>query len=192
MIRLTGGEWNGRKIKTPRGMQSRPSASRVREAFFDVLGNDIKDVDFFDFFAGSGAVGFEALSRGARYCTFVESVRSAVLCLRENIILLGCREQATVFPGHLPGWVRSGAFVPRMPAVVFIDPPYAGALAEKTMTALGELPIAWLECSCGVQTSRQKELPEKFGPWKLRKRYPHGDSALWMYDIATDLQGSGV
>lgn len=182
MIRLTGGEWNGRKIKTPKGMATRPSASRVREGLFDVLGVDVVDSDFYDLFAGSGAVGFEALSRGARHCTFLEAGRGAALCLRENVTLLDCKGRATVLSNPLPNWLKSPGFHPQIPAIIFLDPPYDTDLAEKTLETVAEHEIDWGESILAAQTNRKRNLDLLYGPWRLRKHYPHGDSALWIYE----------
>jgi len=182
MIRLTGGEWKGRKIKTPKGAATRPSAARVREGLFDALGEIVRGGDFYDLCAGSGAVGLEALSRGAAHCTFVESARAAMMCLRENIALLQCKARATCLPKSLPNWLRSPRFAPRPPAIVFLDPPYDSNLAGRTLEVLGELSISWQGSVCVAQTDRKTDLRESYGHWRLRKRYPHGDSALWIYE----------
>jgi 16S rRNA (guanine(966)-N(2))-methyltransferase RsmD len=182
MIRITGGEWKNRQLKTPKGMATRPSASRVREALFDVLGPDVRDSDFYDLFAGSGAVGFEALSRGARHCTFVEARNAALLVLRENVTLLNCRDRATCLPAHLPNWLKGPVFAPQSPVILFLDPPYATDDVDKTMEVLAQLDIPWQGAFCAVQTDRNRQMAETYGPWCLRKRYPHGDSALWMYE----------
>jgi 16S rRNA (guanine(966)-N(2))-methyltransferase RsmD len=181
MIRLTGGEWNGRKVKTPKGAATRPTSSRIREALFNVLGQDVLDRDFYDLFAGSGVVGFEALSRGARHCTFVEVARGAVQVLRANVMLLGCRDRATYIAVALPNWLRSPAFAPKPPVILFLDPPYDTELAEKTLHTLADLSVPWDGSICTVQAARGRQLAPAYGPWRLGKTYPHGDSVLWVY-----------
>ena len=185
MIRIIGGKWKGRKLRTPKGPATRPTPARVREALFDVLGDTVSEGTFYDFFAGSGAVGLEALSRGAPRAVFLETARPAVAALRANIELLGCGERALCVTKRLPGWIESPEFDPvdSNPPVFFLDPPYGQALAEPALLALARRANGLKEALCAAQTEKGEILGEAYGPWRLKKRYPHGDSALWLYEI---------
>jgi 16S rRNA (guanine966-N2)-methyltransferase len=185
MIRITGGEFKGRKLKSPEGWTTRPTPSRVRESLFDVLGDAVENCEFFDLYAGCGAVGFEALSRGARRVVFVESSRRAVAALKANFDILGVKDRTRLVVKELPHYLQTDEFAPEPPAIVFADPPYREGLAEETLAALAERPMNWGPDSvCVVQTEKECRLMECCGPWLLRKRYVHGDSALWVYDPA--------
>ena len=130
-VRIIGGQWRGRKLIAPKGLKTRPTSSRVREALFNVLGAEIRDVLFCDFFAGSGAVGLEALSRGAGKAIFVESARPALTALRRNIEMVQCEDQAGVIGKELPralGLV--GCHLTEQPAMLFFDPPYHENLCQ--------------------------------------------------------------
>jgi len=191
VIRITAGEFKGRKLKTPKGLSTRPSPARLREALFDVLGRAVEGCVFFDLFAGSGAVGLEALSRGAVRAIFVECARDPIATIRENLAILGCADRANCLPHRLPGWFGSPAWTSfcrgEAPIVFFLDPPFQQNLALATMEALAQAvtqaPNPIRLAACAVQTEKKAVLADAYGPWRLRKRYPHGDSALWLYDV---------
>ena len=87
-LRVLGGKFRGRLLQSPRGSQTRPTTSMLRKAVFDILQNSIEDFRFLDLFAGSGAMGIEALSRGAKHATFVESHKDALRCINANLATL--------------------------------------------------------------------------------------------------------
>ncbi len=123
-MRITGGEQGGRVIAVPKGRDIRPTQDRVREALFDILAPELVGADFLDLFAGSGAVGLEALSRGARRVVFVESNRRHLDVLKGNLAALGAPPDAveTVCADAYRYLARaSGASF----SIVFADPPYA-------------------------------------------------------------------
>lgn len=122
MLRIVGGEWRGQRIRAPRTERVRPTAERVREAIFDLLGQRLDGQRVLDLYAGSGALGIEALSRGAAHATFVERDRTVAQLIRANLEQLAALPRSTVLQADVT------AFVAR-PAgerfdVVFADPPY--------------------------------------------------------------------
>ena len=119
--RITGGLWRGRVLRTPEGKTTRPTASRVREALFDILGHDCSGRRVADLYAGSGAVGLEALSRGAESAVFLETDRAASEVLRGNVALVGAN--ARLERRDAVAW----AAAPENRAqfdLVFVDPPF--------------------------------------------------------------------
>lgn len=185
MIRITGGAWRGRKIHTPDGLATRPTPSRIREALFDVLGHELRGREFWDLYAGSGAVALEALSRGALAAHCVESSRRAARVLQRNVELLGCADRWRLHAMALPAFLYTNVFAPAPGAVVFADPPYGMGLALTTLEALGQRfageESAFL--TLALQTERAADLPLNAGAWHVRKSYGHGDSTLWIYDL---------
>src|SRR5512141_310146 len=137
-MRVIGGEFRRRTLKSLPGMDVRPTPDRLREALFNVLAPRIVGMVFADLYAGSGAVGIEALSRGAAKAIFVEQKFAAVRAIRENLRSLGIESRAEVRHG------RATAMIPRIEAdIVFLDPPYA--LEDEYAAALallGEKPAA--------------------------------------------------
>ena len=121
-MRVVAGQLGGRKLIAPEGDTTRPTTDKVRQAVFHSLGSMglRDDALVVDLFAGSGAMGIEALSRGAARCIFVERDRAAVTALRANIAALGLGERATVVAGDATTWVRSMASVD----LALVDPPY--------------------------------------------------------------------
>lgn len=120
-MRVVSGELRGRRIEAPPGTDTRPTTDKVREATFNALGSldVVRDALVVDLFAGSGALGIEALSRGAAHCTFIERDRSALRTLRDNIDALGLGDRSRVVPGD--AMVLGGGVVAD---VVLADPPY--------------------------------------------------------------------
>lgn len=121
MLKIVGGEFRGRKLRFIEMPGVRPTTSKVREAVFDILHarRPLDGVRFLDLFAGTGAVGLEALSRGAAYAEFVESDRAALACLESNIAALGVADRCRVTRGSSP---ETADF-----DIVFADPPYKTA-----------------------------------------------------------------
>ncbi len=145
-LRIIAGSHGGRRLRAPPGRHTRPTSERVREAWFAALGNAVVDARVLDLFAGSGALGIEALSRGARAAHFVEFDRRAVAALRENLEALGLMDRAVV--------VRADAFAflsrPDRPSfdLALADPPYATDAAARLRARFETRPFArelWLE-----------------------------------------------
>lgn len=129
MIRIIAGEFKGRRLKTPAGDTVRPTADRVREAWFSILQRSLRGARVLDLFAGSGALGFEALSRGALSADFVELHRFALASLKVNVKALQVDDRAAIHKADAVRFaerLRPGQF-----DVVFADPPYAGDQAAR-------------------------------------------------------------
>lgn len=151
-MRIIAGEWRGRALVAPKGDTTRPTADRTREALFSMLASRVGSFDGLsvaDLFAGSGALGLEALSRGAASCLFVEQDRAALDALRANVTSLAAGSRANV---------RAGSVLALGPApapldVVMMDPPYAsgaGAVAADKLARLGWIgPASWLTIETG-------------------------------------------
>ena len=124
-MRVIAGAYRGRRLKVPPGVRTRPTADRVREALFSILG-DVEDARVADLFAGSGALGIEALSRGAEHATFVEHDAGAVGVLKFNLAALGIVEGVETFEWDVPRWLSTvGGNLDF--DLVFVDPPYSSA-----------------------------------------------------------------
>ena len=136
-MRVEAGTTKGRRLQSVPGRRVRPTSGRVRQALFNMLRDRVPASIFVDMFAGTGSVGLEALSHGARHVYFVEKDSRALSTLRVNVRRCGVEPQATVVAAGLPQALRS--LPPTMQAdVIFLDPPYASDLAQATLIALGE------------------------------------------------------
>jgi 16S rRNA (guanine966-N2)-methyltransferase len=151
-MRIIAGEWRGRQIEAPPGAATRPTADRVREALFSMLGSRLgsfEELRIADLFAGSGALGMEALSRGAKSATFVESEPDAVASIRRNADKLGAGDRVRIVRGSALSLPTSEPF-----ELIFADPPYApgsgAAVVRSVVEASWLAPGGWLS----VETSR--------------------------------------
>ena len=131
-MRIIAGEWRGRPLDAPPGQATRPTSDRAREGLFSMLASRIgsfEGLEVADLFAGTGALGLEALSRGAAYCTFVEQDRQALDVLARNIARLGAGERADVRAQT----VEHSPPPPRPCDIIFMDPPYRAGLAQAAL-----------------------------------------------------------
>ncbi len=135
-VRIIAGELRGRKIEVKLDPNLRPMSDRARGALFNILVNEVPDRPFFDIFAGSGAVGLEALSRGARQATFVEKDGLAVQCILKHAKTFGVEDKVRVLQVDAYRWADKGA-IPAEPANYFLGPPY------RNIDEFGEA-IVWL------------------------------------------------
>jgi len=155
-MRIIAGEWRGRPIEAPPGMATRPTADRVRETLFSMLASRLgsfEELRVADLFAGSGAVGLEALSRGASHATFVENDPKAAAIIKRNAVKLGATERVRMQAGSALALPRSEPF-----DLILADPPYApgsGSAVVKAVADAGWLaPGGWMS----VETSRDEEV----------------------------------
>ena len=169
-MRIIAGAWRGRALKAPAGRTTRPTTDRAREAWMSVVQPSLDGARVLDLFAGSGALGLEALSRGAAEATFVEDDPRAIAALRQNLATLRAEDRATIVRGDAVRYVRElseGDF-----DVAFADPPYERGLA--TAVADRWLDVAFAHI-LGVEHSPREPLPGTAQP----RRY--GDTAITFF-----------
>ncbi|RJQ82734.1 MAG: 16S rRNA (guanine(966)-N(2))-methyltransferase RsmD [Desulfobacteraceae bacterium] len=137
-LRVIGGSLRGRKLATIRGLAIRPTADRVREALFNILGSRPVDAHVLDLFAGTGALGIEALSRGAKRAVFVDKAAQALQIIRKNIAL--CRLEARTDVLRLDIAINPRSLLPYRGTfdLIFIDPPYNRGMIRPTLLNLSE------------------------------------------------------
>lgn len=179
-MRITGGALCRRLLKTPEGMETRPTQDRVRESLFAILGDRCSGSSVLDLFAGSGSLGFEAISRGAAYCTFVESSRKVAGIIDANATSLGVKtitriivEDASKESGS---WKKHGPF-----DIVFMDPPYSSEEYDGILEALSENEMLKPMGLVVVERTRLKRLASEYGQLALRRSEKYGATFVDFY-----------
>ncbi len=188
-MRVIAGKYRSRPLVAPAGMDTRPTADRLRETLFNVLTQGAVDrvagAAFLDLYAGSGAVGIEALSRGGARVTFVEHGAAALAVLRKNLDALGMREGVAVERRSVAAFLRREGIGPF--GVIFLDPPYEEAEEyARTLGFLGGEGAGLLaEDALVVAEHRKKDsLAERYGALKRVRVKEQGDAGLSFYEVA--------
>jgi 16S rRNA (guanine(966)-N(2))-methyltransferase RsmD len=175
-MRVIAGRHGGRRLKAPAGEATRPTSDRVREALFSVLGDRVEGARVLDLFAGSGALGLEALSRGAASATFVDAAPAAIRVLRDNLAALG--EEAEVVRADALRWLGTASRRSRQYDLVFLDPPYGRAATLGP--ALGAALPAVLADGAVVVAESDRRAPLELGiPVTDDRRY--GDTRIRLH-----------
>ena len=174
-MRVIAGAYGGRELSAPRGRYTRPTSDRVREALFSILG-EVSGARVLDLFAGSGALGIEALSRGASEATLVDSSPAAIAAIRRNLERLGIeanvhRRSAFAFLQQAPGSTRHYD-------LVFLDPPYRHAGSLSTQLAAALVPVLAPEARVVAESDRRR--PLELG-LDLRDERRYGDTLIQIY-----------
>lgn len=176
-MKLTGGRARGRRLRSLRIEGLRPTSARLREALFDVLGSRIQGASFLDVFAGTGAIGLDALSRGAARAVFVEWDRRATRVIAANLALAGVADSARVVEADADAALLDLRRAGERFDVVFLDPPYAGDLLDRALPAAAGLlrPGGVLVVE---HASRRGFDATALQGLRRGRRYVHGDSVL--------------
>jgi len=174
-MRIIGGEFRSRRLKSPEGLATRPTPDRLRESLFNILTPVIAGSVFVDAYAGCGAVGLEALSRGARRVVFIEKSRAALKTLEENVWTLKAESRTRVIHGNAGTYLKA-----QQAGIVFLDPPYeAEAEYEIALTAAtADLAIAQHSCRFSLQ--------DRYGRLERYRIVKQGDNSLSFYRPAEE------
>ncbi len=178
-MRVIAGEFKGRNLKSPPSMQVRPTSDRLRETLFNVIAGRVPDSRFLDLCAGSGAVGIEALSRGAAHATFVDRSRRSCQLIESNLEL--CRvpeEQRDIYCSEVAEFVRQ--WDGEAWDIVFFDPPYKEDYL-KHLQVFGTTKLLNEPGLLIVEHHHKTELPETIGSLKRTRILKQGDSSLSFY-----------
>ena len=177
-----------RQLKSLKGLALRPTSDQLRETLFNVIAGRISDSSFVDAFAGTGAVGIEAISRGAREVVFIESHRQAVALIQKNLDSLGIRSGTRILPLDVPRALQrlAAAQKPESPPfdIVFLDPPYAASEDYgRVLSFLGEAALLSEDGLVIVEHRRNFDLPKRFGTLERVRVLRQGDASLSFYRL---------
>jgi 16S rRNA (guanine966-N2)-methyltransferase len=184
-MRVIAGKYRSRTLRSLKGQALRPTSDRLRETLFNILGQDVKDSVFVDLFAGTGAVGIEALSRGASSAMFVEKRRSAVAVIHHNLQTLGVAGEAHVIAADVLQALERLEASNMHADFIFLDPPYdAGEAYENALDFLGRSQLLAAGGRVIAEHFHKRKLPEHVGTLELTRVVEQGDSALNIYRVA--------
>lgn len=175
-MRVITGSARGRLLKAPVGLSTRPTAARVKEAVMSMVQFEVEGAAALDLFAGSGQMGIETLSRGARSCVFVDSARASQEILLENLAHTKLQDKARLVGGDALSYLATaaGPF-----DIAFVDPPYSVGLMQKVLSALGPLMSEGGVILC--ESAKDEKLPDSAGPWALYRAHRYGKTKITVY-----------
>ena len=177
-MRVITGKARGIQLKTPEGMQTRPTADRVKEALFSVLHFDLPGADVLDLFGGTGQLGIEALSRGAKSAVFVDQSEQACKLIRENLKRTRLEQQGRVIRSDYMDYLGRCR---ESYDIILLDPPYAEVFLENALKRITEIDILRSGGIIVAERPLGKELPWEFDGYTRSKDYKYGKVLLTIY-----------
>lgn len=180
-MRITSGKFKSRAIRAPKGI--RPTLDNVRKSVFDILGSEVNGANVLDLFAGSGALGLEAISRGAGSCVFVDNNKHSINVIKENLEALGLidnEEIDVIFADVLKAISKFSKGESKF-YLIFLDPPYYKSLVKKTLFLLDSYDILTKSGSVIAEHSKHDEVPTSVGKLKLYRSARYGDTCISFY-----------
>jgi len=171
-LRVSGGEARGRRLKAPKNI--RPTQGIVKQAIFNIVASQIEDARVLDLFAGSGAIGIEALSRGAAHVTFVDREPRGLAILRQNLDALGLKELAHVVRADVPRWLEGLPDLLKSADLVFLDPPYGDEVFDRSLKAIDRSEASVVVVA---EYSRRQSLPA-LARLRVERERRYGDTMV--------------
>src|SRR4030042_1216009 len=177
-MRIISGTSEGRKLATPKSQAIRPTSDRVKESIFNILGKEVEGKVVLDLFAGTGNLGIEALSRGAKKALFVEKGRQALRLIQRNLFQFGMKGQSEILPKDVSRAIgilkqRGESF-----DLILMDPPYEKGLIQKTLLKLHAYKIYHEDSILVIEHDRREPIPEKIEEWTLIRQRRVGDTMI--------------
>lgn len=181
LMRVIGGLARGRRILAPRGRMTRPTSDYLREVLFNLLAQQVEGRTFLDLYAGTGAVGIEALSRGAATAVFVEHNRLALTMLHRNLDTSGFRDRAEVVPMEVLRYLRRAVYGSQRFDLIFLDPPYLHADAKAAIGLIASMELLTPTGMAILERSTKVVAVQIPAGLALIREVRHGGAALQLY-----------
>lgn len=178
-MRVITGKYKGRRLFTPVGEEVRPTSDKVKEAIFNILMTVTEGAVCLDLFAGTGNIGIEALSRGAKRCYFCDNSRDSVALIKKNLEHVGAKEDARVIAGDYNKALRT---VREKVDIFFIDPPYDAGLYEKVLKAIDSLDLSASEGIIIAEHDKYADIPERVGSFVFAARHRYGKTYVSVFE----------
>lgn len=183
-MRVIAGKYRGRRLRTVEGLQVRPTSDRLRETLFNILKPYIAGKSFLDICAGSGAVGIEALSRGASQVAFIERSRRACSAIRANLDAIGAAEDSEIVGLDALSALRQLSEDRRRFDVVFFDPPYASLIYDQVLRWLGRGELISTGGVAVVEHETKHPPRPEYGKLRMFRTVRQGESSLSFYALS--------
>jgi len=176
-MRITGGSGRGTKLRVPAGDRVRPTSDKVKQALFNILGEQVSGAVFLDLYAGTGGIGIEALSRGASRAVLVDDSRKSLQDIRRNVEQAGCGDAAQVIAAKAESFIRKAA---ERFDIVFLDPPYTQEI-ERLLDLIAGSELLEPDAIVVAEHFKKQPSPESAGRLSLYREARYGDTVLAFY-----------
>ncbi len=182
MMRITGGQARGRRIETVEGFSIRPTSDRVREAVFNLLGQDLSGLKVLDLFAGTGSLAIESLSRGASHAVIVDKSEQSIDLIRKNLRQVGFENRGIVLKKDLTSGLPQSRNIAGEPFnIVFLDPPYRDDLIPALLEQITRKGCIIQGGRAVAETRKDRKLPPTVGDFRIFKTRTYGDTRISIY-----------
>ena len=187
-MRISAGEFKGRRLSSAKALrfvkkrdELRPTSSKVKESIFNIVGEKIKGAEFVDLYAGTGAVGMEAMSRGAKMVFFVEADRKRAELIKAMLKDCGCFERAEIIKSKASDFIKKAERDNSKFDIIFLDPPYHGEELEAALSLLAEGTLLSDDGIIIAEHTSKKKFSDMIGKLVKKKAYKYGDTMLTLF-----------
>jgi 16S rRNA (guanine(966)-N(2))-methyltransferase RsmD len=191
-MRIISGTSRGRRLVTPKSQAIRPTSDRIKESIFNILGGEVEGKVVLDLFAGTGNLGIEALSRGAKRVLFVEKGRQALKLIQRNLSLIGMRERSEILPKDVSRAIGILKLKGESFDLILMDPPYEKGLIQKTLSKMRSHRIYHEGTILVIEHNRREPIPERIQGWILTRQRGIGDTVISFLTPCLSAEGLDV
>lgn len=182
-MRVIAGEYRGRRLDRIEGLDIRPTTDKVKESLFNILGEAVLDCNFLDLFGGTGGIGIEALSRGAKHVVFIDTNIKSIKVLKGNLEHLNIKDGAEVYHTDYSTAIKKLNKNNKQFDIIFMDPPYSVGIAQNALVDIDRNPILSQSGLIIVEHDSKDDMPRKVGELGLYRIKRYGNTSLSFYNI---------